>query len=159
MQLASNLMCRVFGSASQVPATRSPTGDTLCRHIFPLLDLQVVIFSRCQIYWAYLTFVIFLHSHIFRPENFTQNFVNLRQISVIQYWEVKFRCAEARLLMHLVSTLTLSRPLCRGVLQKLIDILEEKKVGKFRFSRWLDDWGHQHIEETLSGKKDHVCKA
>ena len=61
--------------------------------------------------------------------------------------------------MHLVSTLTLSRPLCRGVLQKLIDILEEEKVGKFRFSRRLDDWGHQHIEETLSGKKDHVCKA
>ena len=52
MQLASNLMCRVLGSVSQVPATRSPSGDTLCRHIFPLLDLQVVIFSCCQFYWG-----------------------------------------------------------------------------------------------------------
>ena len=50
MQPAANFMCRVLGSASQAPATRSPSGDTLCRHIFPLLDLQVVIFSRCQIY-------------------------------------------------------------------------------------------------------------
>ena len=51
MQLpTSNLMCRVLGLASQAPATRSPSGDTLCRHIFPLIDLQVVIFSRRQIY-------------------------------------------------------------------------------------------------------------